>query len=310
MDLNELEVTNRNLAEDYSNFRLFGIGKETEAQKARRAKIKKALEDANKNIKQTTQDIVKNKELKKVLKANFLTYNPAVAIPRSSALLAFRVNLFGVSSRLYPAFLNEPELKKYNFNLENAKNAKVAWEKIANFWEDKIGGDRNKLKEAISGAWNKPVFRTKKAKARKSSTSTFDGDNQQYSNVADPYSGVAVGAYISAGLSIVGGIVKIIASNGAKKNPYNEGTSEYNDFQNQMSGETDPSVNQSELNKIIQGAIDDKKKGLGLDNTGIDAKDLDDKIMGIPKTGFYVGLTVLVLVGAFVTYKLVTRNKK
>ena len=35
----------------------------------------------------------------------------------------------------------------------------------------------------------------------------------------------------------------------------------------------------------------------------------DDTILGIPKTGFYVGLTVLVLVGGFVTYKLITRNK-
>jgi hypothetical protein len=176
------------LESQYSNFRLLGIGKETEGQKRRREKIKKAIDDARKNIrettkdatksigsavkdagkniKQTTQEVLKNDNLKKFAKARFLTYNPIVAIPRSSALLAFRVNLFGISTRLYPAFLDEATLVKYNFDVANAQNVKRAWERVANFWEDKIGGDRNKLREAISGAWNKPVFKTKRAKER------------------------------------------------------------------------------------------------------------------------------------------------
>jgi len=309
------------LDEDFSNFRFLGIGKETEAQKKRKARFKKSLsdagknikgtlKDAGKNIKQTTKDITHNQNLKKGLKATFLTYNPAIAIPRSSALLAFRVNLFGISSRLYPAFLNEEDLIKYNFNIENAQNAKKAWESVANFWEDKIGGDRNKLREAISGAWNKPVFKTKKSQARKRSTSSYDG-YEDYSNYTDGGAS-AIAGYISAGLSVVGGIVKIISDKGAKKNPYNEGSPEAQAFDNQMAGQSMPPVNQGQLNNIIASAQSDKAKGLPKDDTGIDLSDADsgdgngdadDKILGMPK-GLAIGLGIAVLaIGGFIVYK-------
>lgn len=308
------------LESQYSNFRLLGIGKETEGQKKRRAKIKKAFDDAKKNIrettkdatksigsavkdagkniKQTTKEVLKNDNLKKFAKARFLTYNPIVAIPRSSALLAFRVNLFGISTRLYPAFLDEATLVKYNFDVANAQNAKRAWERVANFWEDKIGGDRNKLREAISGAWNKPVFKTKKAKARLGSMA-FTGAEE-----------VGVGAYIIAGLPIVGSVIGLIASERARKNPFNQNTPQGQSFENQIEGENPPPVSKDELEKIIKGALDDKAKGLGLDDTGADSTDLDesgklmdDKILGIPKTAFWIGVGALALIGGFIVYK-------
>jgi hypothetical protein len=318
------------LESQYSNFRLLGIGKETEAQKRRRAKIKKAIDDARKNIrettkdatksigsavkdagkniKQTTQEVLKNDNLKKSLKAIYLTYNPIVAVPRSSALLAFRVNLFGISTRLYPAFLDEATLVKYNFDVANAQNAKRAWERVANFWEDKIGGDRNKLREAISGAWNKPVFKTKRAKERLGSMA-FDGN---YENLYDSYGStgeVGVGAYIIAGLPIVSGLINLIAQERAKKNPFNQGTPQGQSFENQIEGENPPPVSKDELEKIIKGALDDKSKGLGLDDTGLDSTDGnktmgdDDKILGIPKTAFWIGVSAIVLIGGFVVYK-------
>jgi hypothetical protein len=210
--------------------------------------IKRTTKEIGQNIERTTKEVVKNKNLKNSLKAVFLTYNPAIAIPRSSALLAFRVNLFGISSRLYPAFLDEATLKSKNFNLENAERAKKAWEDVANFWEDKLGGDRNKLREAISGAWNKAIFKTKKSEARKRSTS-FDGTSDYYTYMAEEnfsgfdgidldsvnketlfgdvstfyedekYSNVCEGAcvtaaYISAGLSVVSAIVGMLGKKG------------------------------------------------------------------------------------------------
>jgi hypothetical protein len=317
--------------EEYSGFRLFGIGKETDAQKARKQKRKEALErtkknfrDAGKTIQTTVREIGKNSNLKKVVKGVFLTYNPAVAIPRTSALMAFRVNIFGISSRLYPAFLDEAALKKGNFNVENAEGAKRAWDKVSNFWEDKLGGDKEKLREAISGAWNKPIFRTKKSNERQRSTGSFDGtfdgffdgsveehqylsangffdgslDEHKYSN-ATGYDEAAVAAYIAAGLSIIGGLVKVIGDSGAKKNPYNDGSAEAQGFDNQLQqGGTPPPVNQAEMNKIIAAAESDRKKGLGLDSgeeeeeEGEDGES-SDKIMGIPKVGFYVGVSVL-----------------
>jgi vacuolar-type H+-ATPase subunit H len=332
------------LESQYSNFRLFGIGKETEAQKRRKAKFKKAIDDAKKNIsqttkdatksigsavkdaeknikqnvkdagkniKQTTKDVLKNDNLKKFAKARFLTYNPIVAIPRTSALLSFRVNLFGISTRLYPAFLDEATLVKYNFDVANAQNAKRAWEKIANFWEDKIGGDRNKLREAISGAWNKPVFKTKRAKERLNKTSTFDGNYESLYESYGTTGEIGVGAYIIAGLPVVGSLINLINGERARKNPFNQNSPQAQSFENQIEGEIPPPVNKEELEKIIQGALDDKSKGLGLDDTGVDSTDLDasgklmedDKILGIPKTAFWIGVSAIVLIGGFVVYK-------
>ena len=292
--------------------------------------IERTTKEIGQNIERTAKEISQNKELKKVLKANFLTYNPAIAIPRSSALLCFRVNLFGISSRLYPAFLDEAALKKGNFNLENAEKAKKAWEDVANFWEDKLGGDRKKLKEAISGAWNKPIFKTKKSQARRRSTASFDGldldcinnvgdistfyEDERYSNTcAEPYSCAATAAYITAGLSVVTAIVDMITKKGASKNPYNNGTPEANNFNNQLAeGGTPPPLNQDELNKAMAAAESDRKKGLGLDDTGLDLFDVNEdgtvsrksgKILGMPK-GVAIGLGVaLVLLGGFFVYK-------
>ena len=319
-NLNDLSNSNHldeNITENYSNIDwkdpfkgLREAGKNVErTTKEIGQNIQRTTKEIGQNIERTAKEISQNKELKKVLKANFLTYNPAIAIPRSSALLAFRVNLFGISSRLYPAFLDEAALKKGNFNLENAEKAKKAWEDVANFWEDKLGGDRKKLKEAISGAWNKPIFKTKKSQARKRSTASFDGD---FSNVSG-YDDAAIAAYITAGLSVVSTVVGMVSKKGASKNPYNDGSPEANNFNNQLAeGGTPPPVNQDELNKMMAAAKSDREKGLGLDDTGLDLFDVNEdgtvsrksgKILGMPK-GVAIGLGVaLVLLGGFFVYK-------
>jgi hypothetical protein len=323
--------------------------------------IKTTTKEIGQNIERTTKEIIKNKNLKKALSAVFLKYNPAVAIPRSSALLAFRVNLFGISARLYPAFLDEESLKKGNFDLANAAKAKEAWEDVANFWEDKLGGDRNKLREAISGAWNKPIFKTKKSQARRRSTGylgfygtneyitmaeenfsgcdgSFDGidldsinketlfgdvsvfyEDEKYSNF-DPYSGTAIGIYISLGLSVIGYIAGAIGKKGASKNPYNDGSPQAQGFNTQLQGAgTIPPASEAELDKIIAAAKADREKGLGLDSTGLDLRQLNDdevvvnkdgtisrksgKILGIPKTAFWIGVSVLGILAGIIIYK-------
>jgi hypothetical protein len=329
VDFKELDVSNRNLADDYYGVIGCGLPPVCSLTKLQTGTTKQKIFGINVNVpfvktvpnqacinqhnahnacvaKQghLGQNIIKDvqQNINKDLKAVFLTYNPALAIPRSSALLAFRVNLFGVSSRLYPAFLDDASLTKYNFDKENAKNAKIAWEKVANFWEDKIGGDRNKLKEAISGAWNKPIFKTKIAKQRKASTSTFTG----YSNVSG-YDDLAIAAYISAGMSVIGGVVKMISDNKVKKNPYNNGSTQAQDFNNQLQqGGTPPDVNQAELDTLAKLAVADRAKGL--DSTGLDASDVNaSTIAGIPSTTFWIGLAVVVsLIGG---YLLLRKNK-
>jgi hypothetical protein len=322
--------------------------------------IERTTKEIGQNIERTTKEIVKNKNLKNTLKAVFLKYNPAIAIPRSSALLAFRVNLFGISSRLYPAFLDEESLKKGNFDLENAEKAKKAWEKVANFWEDKFGGDRNKLREAISGAWNKPIFKTKKSQARRRSTS-FDGTSEYHSYISmaeESFSGcdgsfdgidldsvnketlfgdvstfyesenysnveaatIGTGAWISIGMSIVTALTGIVSGLGAKKNPYKDGSPQSQGFDTQLQGAgTMPPASEAELDKIIAAAKADREKGLGLDSTGLDLRQLNDdevvvnkdgtisrksgKILGIPKTAFWIGVSVLGILAGIIIYK-------
>ena len=59
----------------------------------------------------------------------------------------------------------------------------------------------------------------------------------------------------------------------------------------------------------VDGALDDKSKGLGLDDTGLDSTDGnktmgdDDKILGIPKTAFWIGVSAIALIGGFLVYK-------
>lgn len=278
--MNDLDINNIEKLESYSNFDwkdpFAGLKKNTkDAVKSTKDQLKAAgknieqttkdaikstkeqVKAAGKNVKQTTEEIIKNEELNKIARHLALTGNPAIAVPRSAALAGFRLNIFGIASRLYPAFLNEEQLNKHNFNVDNARKAKESWEKISNFWEQKLGGDKKKLQEAISGAWNKPIFRTKKAKARKESTANFI-DELGYSNAADPYSAAAIGAYVSLGLSVIGGIAKMIT---ASKNPYNNGSPENQRYnQDLASGDnTIPEVDDVELEEAIYAAQQEKK---------------------------------------------------
>lgn len=277
--MNDLDVNNIEKLEGYSNFnwkdpfeglkkntkdavkstqdQLKAAGKNIEqTTKAAIKSTKEQVQAAGKNVKQTTEEIVKNEELNKIARHLALTGNPAIAVPRSAALAAFRVNIFGLATRLYPAFLDEAQLKKYNFDLDNAKKAKESWEKISNFWEQKLGGDKKKLQEAISGAWNKPIFRTKKAKARKESTANFI-DELGYSN-AEAYTAAAIGAYISLGLSVIGAVSKMVT---ASKNPYGIGSAENQRYnQDLASGDnTIPEVDDVELQQTIAAAQQERK---------------------------------------------------
>lgn len=277
--------------DDYSNFRAFGIGKETEKQKERKAERREKRKDAK-------EERSKMRVGKRIVNISN-KYNPAVAVPRTSALTSIRINLFGLATRLYPALLTEKELKNRNFDLDNAKRAKVALEKVKKAWIW-IGGSTAGLEKAIRNGYKKPIFKTKKAKSRaeqEKSLSDFFG----YSNAT----GAGVGAYLTVGLPIVGTALKIVHQSMVNKNPYQQGSKESEDFGNDLSqSETDMTLTpeqQAEVNKMAELAKQDLDKGLGLDDSSGELE--QDDILGIPKTAFYIGLGVLVLVGGFFVYK-------
>ena len=302
------------LNEEYSNFRILGIGKLSSKQKARREAFKRKRKEAK-------------EERKKMSFGNrfiniFQKYNPAVAVPRSSALVGLRVNIFGIATKLYPALLTQEELVKRKFDLENAKKAKIAYDKVNKFWLS-MGGSSVTLNDAIKQAYHRPIFKTKASQKRKAHeksvsfdaisedeildtfSSIINGD-EQYSNF-DPYSDLAIGMYISLGLSLLGMVSNMITKSGAKKNPYAEGSPESKKLDDQLKTavtEAPPVTEKQveELKKLEGLAKEDLNKGLGLDeSTG--ALESKKTILGMPKPVFWIGVGVIAIVGGYFAYK-------
>jgi len=160
------DITNSGLlGEEFSNFRAFGIGKRTKKQEESRAKRKEKYKIGG--------------ELQ--VKINGALNKLPLAVPRGSALTGLRVNLFGLSTRLYPALITEEEAKKRHFDLANREKAIKAMEGIRLKWRN-LGGDVNNLESAIRKGYDKPVFKhSKKVKAREEHEKNgFDGDTTIY----------------------------------------------------------------------------------------------------------------------------------
>ena len=243
-------------------------------------------------------------------------FNPAAAVPRSSALVGVRFNIFGIATKLYPAFLTEQELKARNFDLENAKKARDAWEKT-NKVLIALGGGTASLKKSIMKGYDKPIFKTKKVKARKEAESKgkFDGDDFMYSD-ATGYDEAAVAGYISLGISILGAVSAAISKTGASKNPYAAGTPEAQKFDASLTeagsdAQSQPLTpeQQAEVNKIADAAKKDAAEGKGLDESGesggSESSGDKDKILGMSKPVFWTvtGIVAAAAIG-FTIWKL------
>lgn len=141
--------------------------------------------------------------------------NPAYAVIRSSVLLSFKLNLFGVSTRIYPAFLTPEQLTAGGFDFKNAERAKAGWVKAQDIWF-KIGGNPDVLKRQIFIGAKHRITRLKKKEKRLNAKRGFDGQYFAVTGVDD----IAVGSYIIAGLPVVTAIINAMSKSGAKKNPY------------------------------------------------------------------------------------------
>jgi len=221
----------------------------------------------------------------KVVGRKIVRFNPAFAVMRSGALAGIRINIFGIATRLYPAFINPEQAVSKKIKPESIQPAKNAWTKVSNFWK-KIGGNATTLEQAIRGAWFKPVFKwTKKAKAR--AGSGFDGDDFSY--VAGE---VSFGS-IATGMSILTSIVGLIKD--TKKNPLQTSNPDLENVEVPAPTETP-----EELEKFAQ----DTSEG-GIPPDGED----DGKILGIPKVAFWIGVGAITLIGGYLVYKKITSKK-
>ncbi len=305
-----IDLDNNFMDEEHSNFRAFGIGKATEKQvrhkKARKEKRAEAKEERKgMNLFQKFTNITQKG-------------NPAAIIPRLGTMAGLRLNIFGLSRRLYPALLTAEQLKAGNYDLTNAALAKKKLADVHKMWI-MLGGRGVSLDEAIRKGFDKPIFKTHKIKEShrenkgvsaatplSKATSSFTASeidlpevntrefdlgftDEQYSNFA-MYDDAAE---VIAGLGILGGFVAKIA--GVAQNPYKKGTPQADQAAAdlaaaQAAGDLEAkSASDAEIKKLAEAAATEEA----------------DTIMGIPKTGFFigVGLLVVLIVGGIILSK-------
>lgn len=110
--------------------------------------------------------------------------NVAMKVPlapvRAGFLAGLRLNIFGMSRKLYPAILTVEEAKKKNINLENRERAIKALKDIEKFYF-KLGGRSVSVSENIKKGFNKPIFNTKKIREAKKSIKEAESKSVSFS---------------------------------------------------------------------------------------------------------------------------------
>lgn len=107
------------------------------------------IQDAAQNVGDKIKDAAGNiKDFAQKVGKGIVSNNPLALAARGGYLLAAKLNLFRISSRLAPAFMTEAEAKSKGLSSAQWSAAKMGWNSISKRW-DKIGGKTDKLKEAI-----------------------------------------------------------------------------------------------------------------------------------------------------------------
>jgi hypothetical protein len=99
------------------------------------------------------------------------------------------------------------------------------------------------------------------------------------------------------------------------ENPFEEGTTENEEYTNEQTGDEGNQPDESEANdqditnlentSQQDDAGGDTDESAGDENIGEKKGDLsdEDKILGIPKTAFWIGVSAIALIGGFLVYK-------
>jgi hypothetical protein len=112
----------------------------------RKAKKKTPPKKFFKNLKSSSGNIKQG--LKKVAKG-IIRYNPVTAAARGGFLIAMKVNLKKMASKLIWAYVSKEEAAKKGISANRWNNSKKALSKIEVLFADKLQGKRDALKKAI-----------------------------------------------------------------------------------------------------------------------------------------------------------------
>ena len=215
----------------------------------------------------------------------FAKVMPITAGGRGATLIAVsQFNLFGFATRMYPAFASGTELQRYN--PKSVQATREAWVRISKAWKN-LGGDPDKLKQAIINGRNKKIHKEPTSSA----------------------GGLSKGAIISLAVSIVAPLIDllntILKNRGASKDPFKSGQAPQ-DFKKELdSGALDFTPDPND-------PVIDPKTGDWLDpETGkkIDPKTgrFEDEIFGMNKYLFYGLATASLIGGILLIRKLVKK---
>lgn len=203
--------------------------------------------------------------------------------PRASFLAIVRLNPFGLASRFAAGFINDP-----NFKPDVVAKAKPKWEKFKKTWR-KLGGAVSKLEKQVRlGYKKKPIQRVEDAIRKITKKSKIEGD---YSNLTGTEEAIAI-----AKLVIEASPIFLLSINSIKGigNPFKPGTGPELD--------TVPELPQEEAIKTDEeGSPVDPETGATIEA---------DKILGIPKTGFWIGTAVLSVLALTATILGINKYKK
>ena len=273
---------------------------ERAAQAARIAaeKAQKAAEEAAKKGTKAAKDAAKKAEnaakkaagkAKKAgskvrkFKKPFARFNPRNASSRAAALVAFRSNSFGVSSRLAPAFINDSKFKP-----DAKAKALPKWAKVKKYWEN-LGGKTDKLQEAIRKGYKVAPVKNLASKVGFKKFSKAEGD-ESFSEVPEEAQGGL------EGMPIIGSIIKLLKG---LFNPFTSGTPDGLDLA--IDDGEDFSTDEDIPDVDADGNPIDPETGEPIER---------EEILGIPKTAFWAIVGTIAATGITVTIALVMKSKK
>lgn len=257
---------------------------------------KKAAEDAAKKGTQAARDAAKKAENTAKKAANkaksagnkvrkfkkpYARFNPRNASSRTAALIAFRTNAYGVSSRLAPAFISDAKFKP-----DARAKAQPKWEKVKKFWI-RIGGKTNKLEEAIRKGYKITPVKNLASKVGFKKYSKAEGD--EFTEVPQEAQGGL------EGMPIIGSIIKLMKG---LFNPFASGAPEG----------LDPAIGDGEEFSTDEDIPDVSPEGEPIEpETGEPIE--KEEIMGIPKIAFWAGIGTIAVTGITITVALIVKAK-
>lgn len=197
-------------------------------------------------------------------------YNPLLALARNGFLLGVKkLNLFGLATRMYPAFLTPAEAQSKHIKVSSIEPAKRALDKLR-AWYEKVGGKSSALDSAIQKGSR---HRIKKISKKTGADGLIEWSIENYPQFFEYYKTehysnvVGTMAAVTAGMTLLASALHLINGSGVDKNPFEAGSDAANQFdKDHANAGTPPADDPAAQAALEKAAQEDKDKGLGLDD--------------------------------------------